>query len=128
MNVKRYVNISFVVAGLLTWVVLGTFYAWLLEWVAPSWDAPLIGVGFRVSNLLAFTTAVALAAWAWTTEGLYEQAIEIGNELSKVTWPKWEESRLATVVVVVTTIVVALLLGVFDLVWSKVTGWIYQIG
>lgn len=128
MNVKRYVNIAFVLSGLLAWVVFSPFFAWVIEWLAPAWDRPLIGVGFRVSNLLGFAVAVGLAAWAWTSEKIYEQAIEIGNELAKVTWPKWEETRLATIVVVVTTLIVAVLLGLFDMAWAKVTSWIYQIG
>ena len=49
-------------------------------------------------------------------------------ELSKVTWPKWDETRTSTVVVVITTIIIAGILGLFDFVWAKVTAWIYNIG
>lgn len=128
MNVKRYVNMGFVIAGLLAWMVLGPFYAWLIELIHPVWDTPLIGVEFRVSNLLGLITAFGGAAWAWTHEEIYTQAMEIGNELSKVTWPKWDETRNATIVVVITTMIIAGILGLFDFVWAKVTEMIYGIG
>jgi preprotein translocase SecE subunit len=126
MNVKRYVNLGFVMGALLAWVVLAPFFAWSFEMIQPVWDSPLIGVDFRVSNLLGLVAAFAATAWAWTHEEIYTQAMEIGNELSKVTWPKWDETRTATIVVVITTIIIALILFSFDFVWAKVTGLIYR--
>lgn len=128
MQVKRYVNMAFVLGALLAWMMLSPFFAWLIELIAPAWDKPLIGVGFRVSNVLGLVGASVFAIWAWTNENVYGQAIEIGNELSKVTWPKWEETRISTIVVIVTTLIVAIILGLFDFVWAKITGLIYQIG
>src|ERR1041385_2876673 len=121
MNVKRYVNMAFVLCALLAWVCFSPFYAWVIELVAPAWDKPLIGVDFRVSNILGFVSACVLSIWAWTNERVYGQALEIGNELTKVTWPKWDETRISTIVVIVTTLIVASILGLFDFVWAKVT-------
>ena len=128
MNVKRYINIGFVIGALLAWVIFSPFLAWAIELIHPVWDAPLIGVDFRVSNLLGFISAVGLAVWAWTNDEIYTQAVEIGNELSKVTWPKWDETRNATIVVIITTLIIASILGLFDFVWAKVTAMIYGIG
>jgi preprotein translocase SecE subunit len=119
---------GFVIGALLAWTVFSPFFAWAIELVHPIWDQPLIGVGFRISNLMGLIGALGLAAWAWTNEEIYTQAMEIGNELSKVTWPKWEETRQATIVVVITTLIIASILGLFDFVWAKVTALIYGFG
>lgn len=128
MNVKRYVNMGFVVLGLLAWVVLSPFFAWLIGLVSPVWDMPVIGAEFRVSDILGFVSAVALTAYLFVRDDIYTHAMEIGNELSKVTWPKWDETRTSTIVVVITTIIVASILGLFDFVWAKVTALIYELG
>ena len=128
MNVKRYVNMGFVLGGILAWVCFAPFFAWVFELIAPAWDRPLIGTEFRVSNLLGLTSAVLLTAYFFVRDDIHTQAMEIGNELSKVTWPKWDETRTATIVVIITTIIIASLLGFFDIVWAWVTDHIYAIG
>ena len=37
-----------------------------------------------------------------------------------------KDTQTATVVVIVTTLIIAAILGVFDLVWAKLTGLIYS--
>jgi preprotein translocase SecE subunit len=126
MNVKRYVNMGFVLLGLLMWVSLSPFFAWLIELIRPTLDVAIIGADFRVSNLLGLLTAVGVTAYLFVREDIYTQALEIGNELSKVTWPKWDETRTSTIVVIITTIVIASILGLFDFVWAQFTAWIYK--
>ena len=46
-------------------------------------------------------------------------------ELKKVTWPTAKEVRSATIVVIVMAIISALILGLFDFVWSNVTELVY---
>ena len=128
MEVKRYVNLSFVLAGILAWVCLGPLFAWVIELISPVWDKPIIGGEFRVSNLLGLVAAVGLTAYFFVRDDIYTSALEIGNELSKVTWPKWPETRTSTIVVIITTLIIAAILGVFDFVWAKVTGLIYKVG
>ena len=128
MNVKRYVNLGFVIAGLLLWVVLTPFYAWLFGWIAPLWDAPVLGAEFRMSNLLGLVTAVGAVAYLFVREDIYEKALKIGQELARVTWPKWPETRKSSIVVIITTILIALILAGFDFVWAEVTSLIYSIG
>ena len=50
---------------------------------------------------------------------------EAWSELKKVTWPTRKETQAATLVVVVTVIIAAMLLGLFDMVWSWLTDRIY---
>ena len=128
MNVRRYVNMGFVVMGLLAWLVLTPFFRWVMELVAPTLDVDVIGSEFRVADVVGLVAAVLATVWYWMKEDVYTSALEIGNELSKVTWPNWNETRVATVVVIITTIIIAAILGVLDLVWAKITTFIYDIG
>ena len=128
MNVRRYVNMGFVVTGLLAWLVLSPFFRWLMEWTVPTWDMNVLGSEFRISDAVGLVAAIIGTMYIWMREDIYTSALEIGNELSKVTWPKWSETRVATVVVIITTIIIAAILGVLDLVWAKITTFIYDIG
>lgn len=125
VNAKRYVNIGFVIGGLLAWIVFAPFFAWLFGLVSPRLDIALVGQDLRLSNIVGLASAVGLVAFLFVREDLYGGAIEIANELSKVSWPKWDETKVATLVVIVTTLVVAVILGVFDVVWSKLSELIY---
>ena len=127
MDVKRFVNIGFVFAGLLVWVCLGPLFAWILELVSPTWDMPIIGAEFRLSDVLGLVSAIAATAWLFAKDDIYSEALAIGNELSKVTWPNWDDTRKATIVVVITTLIIAAILGSFDFVWAQVTATIYGI-
>jgi preprotein translocase subunit SecE len=51
--------------------------------------------------------------------------VDVRSELKKVTWPTAKEVRSATMVVIVMAIISALILGLFDFVWSNVTELVY---
>ena len=55
----------------------------------------------------------------------YHLANEVASELKKVTWPTAKEVRAATIVVIVMAIVSAVILGLFDFVWSNLTQVVY---
>ena len=127
MDVKRYVNMGFVFVGLLAWICFSPLVAWILELVSPTWDIALIGADFRLSDILGLAGAVSLTAWLFAKDDVYTEALAIGNELSKVTWPDWDDTRKSTIVVVIVTLIVAVILGSFDFFWGLATGWIYGI-
>ena len=52
-------------------------------------------------------------------------ANEVAGELKKVTWPTAKEVRAATMVVIVMAIISAIILGLFDFVWSNLTELVY---
>ena len=52
-------------------------------------------------------------------------ANEVAGELKKVTWPTAKEVRAATMVVIVMAIISAVILGLFDFVWSNLTELVY---
>ncbi len=126
MSVSRAVNMSFVAAGLLLWLIAGDLFAFALGLFGPNLDQGLIGVGFTVSDLLGILAGIGGAVVLYKHEVVNTLAHEIANELSKVTWPTWPETRASTFVVVVVTIICALGLGFFDMIWSILTELVYK--
>jgi preprotein translocase SecE subunit len=127
MNLSRYVNLAFVTAGLLMWIVSAEAFAAAIDWFAPTWNRPLLGADFVVSDLLGLTAGLATAITLWRHKNVRTAALDIASELSRVTWPGWEETRNSTFVVMVVTLVVSLILGFFDYVWAWLTSQIYGI-
>jgi len=52
---------------------------------------------------------------------------DVADEMSRVSWPTRKETSQSTIVVVVTSIVAALMLFLFDSVWSAVTDLVYKV-
>jgi len=126
-DVDKFVRMSMVIAGVLAWIVLASFFGAVFGWTFPDLDRPVIGAGFTISDLGGLLCGVATSIVLWRNATVYKYGMEIVAELRNVTWPKWPETRTSTIVVFVTTIVVALILGLFDLVVGAVSGFIYKI-
>ncbi|MEZ4267757.1 MAG: preprotein translocase subunit SecE [Myxococcota bacterium] len=109
------------------WVVFSGFYGWAMSLVSASINRPLIGVNFRLADLLGLLTAIAITIYLRRHERVSTFSMEVGNELSKVTWPTWQETRLSTIVVIVVTIVIAAILGLFDSVWAFLSALVYKV-
>lgn len=124
---EKYIKVAFVCFGILVWIALSPGIAFVFRTIAPSADIPLLGVRFSLSDLIALIISFSLVLYLWIDAKVNRIALEIGNELRQVTWPSWEETRLATVVVIITTIIVSLILGLFDIIWSTVTGAVYRL-
>ena len=127
MGVTRYVNLAFVVAGLLMWGILGEFFTWSFTIVGLGFNRQLIGHGFRVADLLGLVFAIGLTVYIRRHEQFSTFTLEAGNELAKVTWPTWSETRLSTIVVIVTTFIISLILGGFDYLWAALSSFVYDV-
>ena len=44
---------------------------------------------------------------------------EVRQEVSKVTWPTWEDLRKSTMVIILFVIMIGILIGIMDFVFSK---------
>lgn len=126
MGVVRYVNMSFIAMAIMAYVVLTEFFGWGLAFAGSAANPELLGDQLRLANLIAF--AVAVGATLVLRRKYNKLALEIGNELSKVTFPTWEETKKLTVVVIIVTIIIALILGAFDYVWSQLSSTVYDFG
>lgn len=78
-----------------------------------------------VATAVAAVFALGATASLYRHERFHQLTREIAIELSKVTWPSREETRVSTIVVIVTSVVAALYLGVFDALWSALTDLLY---
>jgi preprotein translocase SecE subunit len=127
MSQARMVNMAFMAAALLLWIVSAQFFAGAFDWIRPKWDIDFIGSEFKLSDLLGIIVGVGGGLYLWRHARLYQLASEVAAEVQKVTWPGQDETRLHTIVVVNTTILIALVLWLFDMVFSAFSRFLYGI-
>ncbi len=121
---KRMVVIFYVLAA----VVIGFFLEKVLGLVFgyARWaDPAILGEDWTLTTLLGFGIAAVAAVVLWRQPRANAVSLEVAGELKKVTWPTMRETRAATVAVVVATFVAAVILGVFDYVWAKISSLVY---
>jgi len=121
---KRMVVIFYVLAA----VVIGFFLEKVLGLVFgyARWADPgILGEDWTLTTLLGFGLAAVAAVAVWRVPRAQTVSLEVASELKKVTWPTMRETRAATVAVVVATFVAAVILGVFDYVWAKISSLVY---
>lgn len=115
---NKPVHLMFFCGGLLLFYIL----KWTIDWIwgyftrVPSEFAMTVGAG---------VLALAIGIGTYRNERINTLANEIASELKKVVWPGAKEVRQATIVVIIMTVISAIILGVFDLVWSNLTDLIY---
>jgi preprotein translocase SecE subunit len=126
MSVARYVNLSFAVTGIILYMVLSSFFGFVIELFGSSANVAVLGNNFRLGHLLGMTVSIATAVMLRKNEKVHAYAMEVGTEISKVTWPTWKDTKRATLVVIVTTVVVSIVLGLLDLVWSSLSRAFYS--
>ncbi|MBI5066789.1 MAG: preprotein translocase subunit SecE [Deltaproteobacteria bacterium] len=123
---KRLVAIFYVFAA----IVLGVFLEKLAE----------VGLSFARFNdqqvlwdltwsdlvkYASYAVAAGAALVVWRNPRAQTVSLEVAGELKKVTWPSLRETRAATVAVVVATFVAAIILGLFDFIWARLSTLIY---
>lgn len=117
---KRMVNLFFAGSTLLAWAVFAKTFG-LLFGVLGMRNAHLLGKDFTTTTLLGAGAAVALLFWAWRSVQVRPVINEVADELSKVTWPTWDETKNNSKMTVVVTMLVAMILWVFDQVFGNLT-------
>jgi preprotein translocase subunit SecE len=103
-------------------VLLFYLLQWSIDWV---WGYFATSPSETKISLIAAVAAVGIGVALYRNDRVYTLANEVAAELKKVTWPTAKEVRTATIVVVVMAIISAIILGVFDLVWSNLTELVY---
>lgn len=120
MQFSRYINLSFTIAGLILWITLQKATAMFIE-VAGSNDLLLAGDAIRLSGVVGAVLAAGTTFYLWQRKDVQTWAGEIAVELSKVTWPKWPETRQHTIVVIVFSLILSGILAIFDFFWKWLT-------
>ncbi len=120
---KRIIAIFYVVAAL----AVGLFLQKVLELSFGAFginDFTVLG-DWTVSTVLGFALAAAAAIVVWRIPKTQKVSLEIALELRRVTWPSLRETRASTIAVIIASFVSAVILGVFDLVWSWISSKVY---
>lgn len=104
--------------------VIALFYVlqWGADWIWGYFGAPPSETKLALG---AAIIATAVGITMYRSDKYYHLANEVSSELKKVTWPTAKEVRSATMVVIVMAIISAIILGLFDFVWSNVTELVY---
>ena len=113
----RLVVVFLLIAGF----VLALFFAHVFEalWARAQWRDPVLieGLdGWNVSNLLGYVLALVLTALTYFHPRTHALSLEVANELMKVTWPTWTETRVGTFAVIVASVLAATALFLIDTV------------
>jgi preprotein translocase subunit SecE len=103
-------------------VVLFYLLQWSIDW---AWGYFSTSPSDFVISVIAAIGASVTGIVLYRNDKIYTLTNEVATELKKVTWPTAKEVRAATIVVIVMAIVSALILGLFDFVWSNLTELVY---
>ena len=104
-------------------VVLFYLLQWSLDW-AWGFFSTSTPSDFKLS-MIAGIVATVVGVYMYKNDKVYHLANEVAGELKKVTWPTAKEVRSATMVVIVMAIISAIILGLFDLLWTNLTELVY---
>ena len=103
-------------------IVLFYLLQWSIDWVWGYFGTP---PHETTISLMSGIAAVLVGVVMYRSDKYYYLANEVASELKKVTWPTAKEVRSATIVVIVMAIISAIILGLFDFVWSNLTELVY---
>jgi preprotein translocase subunit SecE len=126
LGVERWVQFAYAACAItLAWFLIKSstaIWTMLADTVdaVPEPNATIIAVG---AGLVAFMTAVI----TYRSQKIHTFVVEVCVELSKVTWPTRKETWSQTIVVIIVSIIAAVILGVFDALWSQITDFIYNV-
>jgi preprotein translocase subunit SecE len=121
---RRLVAIFYVFAAIAVGVFLERILG-LAFGAARISDPAVLGEDWTLTTIVGYAIAAIAAIVTWRNARAQRVSLEVAGELKKVTWPSMRETRAATVAVVVATFVAAIILGLFDFVWARLSALIY---
>ena len=120
---RKIVFSCYLIIAVLGWLV----FSKLFGSVANYFDLYAYGNFIEVIvRLVPMALGVGLFVGLYQTEKSYTYMTEVVAELKKVTWPTSKDVSAATVAVIVAVLISAVLLFLFDSVWSFVIRKIIQ--
>ncbi len=103
-------------------VLLFYVLQWSIDWGWSFFGTPPSEMQISIASA---AIAILVTVVMYRNDRFYTLANEVSGELKKVTWPTGKEVRAATFVVIVMAIISAIILGLFDLLWSQLTDMVY---
>ena len=125
-EVKRYVNLSFIIAAIIMSWFLMKLSALVLSLFHAA-DERLMGEHVTYSTIAGIVLAVVITLLLWRSPKVYEGALSVAREMKKVTWPTGDETKYAMKVVIAMSLIVAGILFTFDFVAKQLTDLILGI-
>jgi len=114
MDPKRLVVVSYLVFGL----VIALFLGHVLEQLVARFGLPngrvLEGLDWKATDVAGVVVTLGAGLFCWFNPKVRTQSLDVANELMRVTWPSWEETRLSTFAVVVASLVASIVLFGID--------------
>jgi preprotein translocase subunit SecE len=121
---KRIVAIFYFFAAIVVGIFLEKILGIVFSYARLN-DTALLGDDWTITTVLGYGIAGLLAVLAWRSPRVNAVSMQVAQELELVSWPNLRETRASTVAVVVFTFVAAFTLGIFDLVWSRLSALVY---
>jgi preprotein translocase subunit SecE len=121
---RRIVAIFYFFAAIVVGIFLERVLAIAFSYARVS-DVSVFGDDWTLTTVIGYAVAAAAAVAAWRTPRVNAVSLQVAQELERVTWPSWRETRASTVAVIIFTFVAAAILGVFDLVWARLSSLVY---
>ena len=117
---KRLVNLTYAGTTIVAWLVFSKLLLSIFTTMGVR-NPHLLGKGFTLVDLIGAALSIGMLVWAWRHVRYRPLAEECADELTKVTWPTWDETKNNTRVTVVVTIIIAFILWIFDVVFFRLT-------
>jgi preprotein translocase subunit SecE len=116
----------FIVSTVLTVILYSKIFAALFSSFGVR-DFAILGNDFRNSTIFALFATVATLFYAFKATASYAFVTQVADELVKVVWPSWDESKEQTQNTVVITAIIGIILFVFDWFFGWFTDALLQV-
>ena len=123
---SRIVLAFFMVATVLTAILFTKIMAALFTLVGIK-DPAVLGRDFTNSTMIALAMTVATLFYTLRATAAYGFVKQVAEELVKVTWPTFDESKQNTSSTVWVTGVIAVILFVFDWIFGNLTDFLLML-
>jgi preprotein translocase subunit SecE len=124
MDPRRLVVITY----LLFFIVFGLFLSNVIAPIMAALniaDPRVFTEDWSLSRILGFVLSGAAFVGAWFNPKLKGLSMDVANELMRVTWPSFEETRVSTFAVVMASIVASIVLfGIDSLAYQLMVDWL----
>jgi preprotein translocase subunit SecE len=119
LGLERWVQFAFIAGALALFWLFDHLIIVIWELFADS-DGTLASAGAAI-------LAIVISSALYKHPKVNKFSNEVAAELARVKWPTREETWKQTLIVLVVSVVAAIILGVFDITWSKLSDLVYQI-
>jgi len=121
---KKWILLGYTIISILIWITIAKFFSAIFGWFNIG-DINILGPQFKLSTLIGLVITLGTLIYCVRSPAIMTLSDEIIIELRKVSWPTRQETYYSTLVVIITVLIMAVILGLFDAIWLKVTNLIY---